>query len=113
MFSSVHTLPSRLLFLFFLGGEGGQHYERKNKTNNRTKTGPKTYIYLLRRYHLTIWQKVELDDAMIRLYNKSEGMVTQLEIVLNHSPRELQRALDLMHTQTEILKASFAAFKEA
>ena len=56
---------------------------------------------------------MELDDALIRLYNKSEGMVTQLEIILNHSPGELQRALDLMHTQTEILKAGFASFKEA
>ena len=56
---------------------------------------------------------MELDDTLIRLYNKSEGMVTQLEIILNHSPGELQRALDLMHTQTEILKAGFASFKEA
>ncbi|KAK7498950.1 hypothetical protein BaRGS_00009759 [Batillaria attramentaria] len=57
--------------------------------------------------------EVEVGDALVTLYNKSEEMVTQLEIVLNNSPEELQRAMDLMQTQTEILKASFASFKEA
>jgi hypothetical protein len=55
---------------------------------------------------------VELDDALIRLYNKSDNLVDQLEILLT-KPSELQQAMDLMNTQIEILKAGLASFKEA
>ncbi|XP_070204336.1 uncharacterized protein [Littorina saxatilis] len=57
--------------------------------------------------------KVELDGALVTLYNKTGTFVDEVDVVLNHSPAELQKAMDLMTTQVQTMKATFGAFREA